>query len=145
MAERDRWLGGLWGLLAVACLAEAKEVWNGWDGTGVMLLIIGSVFLVLAISFIFAPVIVSNRVALFSRAEAVHVGVTASSFALYVLLMAQMGYFLSTWAFLLGLATYIARRRFLITVVWTGAVAVLSYVVFKELLGVYLPSGPFGI
>lgn len=141
MALIDRYLGGILGILGLVCLNEAREVWSGWDGTGLMLLLVGGILLVLMFAYVFFPSRSGVQVKWFNKGETLQIAVVAASFALYVALMNQLGYVFSTWLFLAGITGYISPRRFSITLIWTGAVAIGTYIIFKHYLGMYLPVG----
>ncbi len=140
MTVVDRTLGGILGLLGLACLVEARNVWNGWDGTGLLPLLVGVSLLVLMPILVFSPSAGGQR-KVFDQTEILQVAVLGGAFALYVALMTRLGYALGTWLFLAGVAHYISPRRFTVTLIWTGAVALGTYLVFKKFLGMYLPVG----
>ncbi len=144
MALIDRCVGVVLAFLGVVSVVEGWTVWSGWDGTGVLPLFVGGLLAVVSLVFLFFPSTESAGEP-FTRAEAVHVAIVGGAFGLYMAAMPTLGYALSTWLFLAGVTAYIRRRRFVGTVVWTGGVAIGTYVVFRQLLGMYLPVGIIGL
>lgn len=140
MAAIDRTVGGILGVLGFVCLLEARNVWNGWDGTGLLPLLVGGALLVVMPVFVFFPSRDGQK-GVFEKGESLHVAVLSLAFGLYVGLMTQLGYALATWLFLSGVTRYISPRRFSVTLIWTGAVALGTYLAFKKFLGMYLPVG----
>ena len=59
----------------------------------------------------------------------------------YVLLFIPLGYLLSTFAFVLGLSMFLARRRLLVDVVFAAAFPIAVYALFTYGLRVQLPPG----
>ncbi len=141
----DRILGGVFGLLGLFCLIEAYRIWNGWDGTGIMPLIVGGIFIFLSAKFLLFPSQETMPMRRLNRKEMVGVGVIGSAFAFYISIMNWVGYPLSTWFLLAFVAKYISPTRASIILLWTGAVAIGSYILFKRFLGMYLPVGFVGI
>jgi hypothetical protein len=142
VAVIDRTVGGILGFLGVVCLLEAHKVWNGWDGTGLLPLLLGVVLVVLMLVLICAPS-AEIRGQVFDWAETRHVVILSGAFALYVALVSWLGYALSTWLFLAGVARYVSPWPFATTLIWTGATAMGTYLVFRKFLGMYLPAGLF--
>lgn len=137
-------LGVVLAIAGLVSLNEAWNVWNGWDGTGVLPLFVGSFLVGLAVVFVLFPSH-DRRGEVFAKREALHVAVVSGAFGLYMALMPTIGYALSTWLFLGGVTHYISRRHLLVTLAWTGGVAFATYFVFKKLLGMYLPVGFVGL
>jgi hypothetical protein len=140
VAATDRTLGALVALLGLLSIWEARQVWNGWDGTGLWPLLVGAALLGLAPVFLLFPWREGGGLS-FDRGESRRVAFIGGAFAIYIGLMAPLGYLLATWLFLAGITRYMSHRRFPVTLLWTGAVAVGTYIVFKKLLGMYLPLG----
>ena len=105
----DRVIGLVLALWGSVCLGEAYRIWNGWDGTGTMPLIVGGIFIALAVLFL------------------------------------VLGYVISTWLLLAVVSKLIAPTRMAVILVWTGAVAIGSYILFRRYLMMYLPTGLLGI
>lgn len=129
------------GILGLSCFLETFRVWNGWDGTGVMVLVTGGLFLVLMIIFLIFPDRSITSIQWFSKKEMLHMGILSGAFALYIILMDELGYLLATWLFLVGVTKYISPSKILTILIWTGVVALGTYIIFKKYLGMYLPIG----
>jgi len=141
----DRILGGVMGGLGLLCLFEAYRIWNGWEGTGTMALIVGGILIVISIIFLLFPSRETTSIQWPSKKEMLSIGVIGGSFALYISLMEWLGYTLTTWLFMAAVTKYISNRRISIILIWTGAVAVGTYIIFKKYLLMYLPAGFIGI
>jgi hypothetical protein len=129
------------GMLSLACFIEASRVWNGWDGTGVMVLVTGGLLLILMVIFLVFPDRSISPIQWFSKKEMLHMGILSGAFALYIILMDELGYLLATWLFLVGVTKHISPSRIYTILIWTGVVALGTYIIFKKYLGMYLPVG----
>jgi hypothetical protein len=145
MRFADRILGGVIGLLGLFCLIEAYRIWNGWDGTGIMPLIVGGISIFLSAKFLLFPSQETMPVRWPNRKEMFGMGMIGGSFASYISIMNWVGYPLSTWFFLAFVARYISPNRTSVILLWTGAVAIGSYILFKIFLDMDLPVGFIGI
>ena len=137
----DRLLGGFFGILGLLHFFEAYHLWSGWDGAGLMPLIVGILYLFLTGAFLVFPSRVPSATTWFAKKELRHIAVLAGSYILYVSLMNLLGYALSTWIFLAAITKYISGKRVWIISVWTGLVAIGTNFIFKKYLGMYLPMG----
>lgn len=143
--KKTRWiLGGVTAFFALLCALEAYKVWKGWDGPGTMVLIVGGIFAIISVIFFLFP---SRETATKwpDRKELIRMGVIGGSFALYINFMEWVGYLLGTWLFLAVIAKYISPSRLSVILIWTGAVAIGTYIIFKKYLFMYLPAGFIGI
>jgi hypothetical protein len=145
MKVADRILGMLLGLLGLICLYEAYRIWVGWDGTGLMALIVGALFIVLSLLFLLRPSQETTPIQWPGKKEIIGISVVGISFALYNQFMVWLGYPISTWLFLCGVTQFISHRWTFTILIWTGAVAVGTYIIFKTYLHMYLPAGFLGI
>jgi len=144
MKRTDRILGGVTAFFTLLCSLEAYRVWKGWDGPGTMALIVGGIFAVIsAIFFLFPSREIAARWP--SRKELIRMGVIGGSFALYINFMEWVGYLLGTWLFLAFITKYISPSRLSVILIWTGALAIGTYIIFKKYLFMYLPAGFIGI
>lgn len=140
----DRLIGLSLAAFALVCLVEAYRIWNGWDGTGTMALIVGAIFAALAVLFAASPSAGGTPVRRPTRGEWFGMVGIGGPFAVYLVVVDRLGYVLSTWLLLAVVSKLIAPTRIAVILVWTGAVAVGSYVVFKRYLMMYLPAGVLG-
>lgn len=127
------------------CLTEAYRIWNGWDGTGTMALLVGGVCSLLSVIYLLFPSPNTTSIQWPSRKEWISIGLIGGPFALYLTFMNWLGYLISTWLFLAIVAKYISPTRTSVILIWTGAVAIGTYIVFKKYLMMYLPGGFLGI
>ena len=133
MRVADRILAIVIGILSVFCFVEAFRVWTGWDGSGLMLLIVGVILLSLMLYFVVYPSHDATPVKWFSKKEFIHIGFLSGAFALYTSLMEYLGYLFATWIFLAVVSKYIGPgRRTWLLLIWTGVVAVGTFIVFKK-------------
>ena len=145
MRFSDRILGGVMGVLGLCCFIESRRIWNGWDGTGTMPLILGVVSIFLSAKFLLFPSHETATIKWPSKKEMFNIGVIGASFAFYISIMNRVGYPISTWLFLAAVARYISPNRTSIILLWTGVVAVGTYILFKKFLDMYLPVGFIGM
>lgn len=145
MRFADRILGGVIGLLGLFCLIEAYRIWNGWEGTGTMPLIVGGISIFLSVIFLVFPSHETTPVRWPNKKEMFSIGMIGGSFAFYISIMNWVGYPISTWFFLAFVARYISSNRTSVILLWTGVAAVGSYIIFKKFLDMYLPVGFIGI
>ena len=141
----DRVIGLVLALWGSVCLGEAYRIWNGWDGTGTMPLIVGGIFIALAVLFLVLPSADSAAIAGPTRHEWFGMVAVGGPFALYLIVMNWLGYVISTWLLLAVVSKLIAPTRMAVILVWTGAVAIGSYILFRRYLMMYLPTGLLGI
>ncbi|MFH1336808.1 MAG: tripartite tricarboxylate transporter TctB family protein, partial [Candidatus Zixiibacteriota bacterium] len=142
MRIADSLFGGLMGILGLLCLFEIHKVWTGWDGPGLMLLIMGSICIIISVLFIGFPG--EGRVEWYSKGEVFRIGVVSVSFALYIAVLEWIGYPLATWSLLTVVTKFTSHRRIWGIMIWTGAVGVGTYVLFKKYLALPLPEGFIG-
>ncbi len=145
MKFADRILGGIMGFLGVFCFVEAYRIWNGWDGTGVMPFLAGWISIILSVMFLVFPSRDTTPFQWPERKEISKIAIIGASFAFYIGLMNWVGYFIITWLFLAGITKYTSSDRISVILLWTGAVAGATYLIFKRFLGMYLPPGLIGI
>lgn len=141
----DRIIGLVMAGFGLLCLTEAYRIWNGWDGTGTMVLLVGGIFSVLSAIYLLFPSPDTTSIQWPSRKEWLSIGLIGGPFALYLTFMNWLGYMISTWLFLAIVAKYISPTRISVILIWTGAVAIGTYIVFKKYLMMYLPGGFLGI
>jgi putative tricarboxylic transport membrane protein len=141
MRLADRILGGVLCILGMLSFRESYSVWTGWDGAGLMPLIIGVILVILSIFFQLSPAAKGVPIQSSNNEEGVRIGVISGSFAIYLISMNWLGYMLATWLFLAGVSIYISPRRRLTPLIWTGAVSLATYVIFTRYLSLTLPQG----
>lgn len=145
MKSVDRIIGMVMTVFGLLCLIEAYRIWNGWDGTGIMALIVGGIFIAISVIFLVFPSPENTPIQWPSKKEWFSIGIIGGPFALYIIFMNWLGYAISTWLFLAVIARYISPTRITIILIWTGGVAIGTYIVFKKYLMMYLPGGFLGI
>ncbi len=145
MKSADRIIGAIMAVLGMICINDAYRIWGGWDGIGSMVLITGGIFIVVSVIFLLAPSRETTSIQWPGKKEIVGMGVVGGSFALYVSFMNWLGYPLSTWLLLIVVTRYISPSRTSTLLVWTGAVAIVTYIIFRKYLFMYLPEGFMGI
>ncbi len=141
----DRILGGIMGVLSLLCLTGSYQLWEGWAGPGTMPLIVGTILLFLAVGFWVFPSRDPVKILPSEKKMLIPMGVTLGSFALYILLVGRLGYPLATWLLLTVLVRSMKSGSLYKTFLWTGIVAVGSYIVFKFYLSMSLPAGFIGM
>lgn len=62
----------------------------------------------------------------------------------YVLLFVPLGYILSTSLFILGLSIYLDRKHWIRNIVYAIVFPSVIFILFNNVLSVYLPTGPLG-
>jgi hypothetical protein len=141
----DRILGGVVGVLSLICFIGAYQLWDGWAGPGTLPLIVGTIFLFLAVGFWVFPSKDQAPIFSFERRMMAHMGVTLGSFAAYILFIEWLGYPLATWLLLLVLVRSMKRGSIYKILIWTGMVSVGTYIIFKTYLAMPLPAGFIGL
>jgi hypothetical protein len=141
----DRVLGVFMGVMGLICFFEASSLWSGLEGPGTMVVIVGVICIFTSIVFLFFPSRENKSMKLPNKKEISSMGVVGGSFALYIYFMDWVGYALGTWLFLAAVAKYISPTRLHIILIWTGAVAIATYIIFKKYLFLPLPAGFVGI
>lgn len=144
MQNCDRILGGVIGVAGIVSLIEAHRIWNGWSGTGTMPLLVGGLLILLSLMLVGFTSGDSTPVNWPSKKEILNISFVAGSFAFYITCMKLLGYIIATWLFLTVVTKYISHGRIYIILVWTGAVAFGTYVIFGKYLQLYLPAGFLG-
>lgn len=132
------------GFIAIFCFTEAHRVWIGWEGTGTMPLIVGGIFTLLALSLLVFPAPKAVPVVWYSKGEMFRIGMITLYFALYLSLMGWLGYMVNTWLLLAAVSKQLSTRKISGILIWTGAVAVGTYFIFRKYLHVPLPVGFIG-
>jgi len=61
----------------------------------------------------------------------------------YIVLFVYLGYMLSTALFIFGITTYLERKKWVRNLIYAILFPVIVFLVFNNLLDVYLPVGPF--
>lgn len=145
MKFADRIIGGVMALFAIICFVETNRIWNGWGGTGTMTLIVGGICIVISIIFLIFPSRETTSIQWPVKKEMLSIGVIGGIFALYINLMNWLGYPISTWLFLAVVTRYISPRRISTILIWTGMVAVGTYIILNKYLFMSLPAGFIGI
>jgi hypothetical protein len=141
MKFADRIIGLVFAGLGGLCFFEAYRIWNGWGGTGTMALIVGTVLSVISLCYFIFPSSDIKPVQWPNKKEWFSFGAIGGPFLLYILFMEWMGYMVSTWVFMAATARYVSPTRTSIILLWTGAVAIGTYIVFKRYMMLYLPEG----
>ena len=142
MKSVDRIIGMFMGILGLLCFIEAYRRWNGWEGTGLMLLIVGGILIILSVTYIVFPNREAKSIKRPSKNEIHSVMFVGALFFFYFNFMEWIGYPLATWAFLATITKYISpNSRISNILIWTGSVAVGTYIIFKKFLFMYLPAG----
>ena len=141
----DRIIGLVMAGFGLLCLTEAYRIWNGWDGTGTMALLVGGIFSALSVMYLLFPSPDTTSIQWPSNKEWVSIGMIGGPFALYITFMNWLGYMISTWLFLAIVAKYTSPTRISIILIWTGAVTIGTYILFRKYLMMYLPAGFLGI
>ena len=132
------------GFIGIFCLNEARRVWIGWEGTGTMPLIVGGIFTLLALSLWVFPAPKGVPMVWYSKGEMFRIGMITLCFALYLILMGWLGYMVNTWLLLAAVSKLLSTRKIYGILIWTGAVAVGTYYIFRKYLHVPLPVGYIG-
>jgi hypothetical protein len=109
-----------------------------------MPLIVGVIFALLSVFLLVLPAPKGVPMVWYSKGELLRVGIISLSFALYISLMKWLGYMVGTWLLLAVVSKYISNRRISGILIWTGAVAVGTYFIFRKYLHVPLPVGFIG-
>ena len=135
------------GVIGLICFFEAYSIGMGLEGPGTMPFIVGIICTLTSIIFLFFPSRKNKPMTLpdKNKIEIRSIGVVGGSFALYIYFMDLVGYALGTWIFLAVIVKYISPTRLYIILIWTGAVAVGTYIIFKKYLFLPLPAGFLGI
>ncbi len=132
MKLADRILGGFIGVVGMLCFGEAYRVWNGWNGIGIMPIIIGVISTFLLAMLVVFPSRDSTPKQWFSKKEILRILFISIFFALYNYCMRWVGYPIATWLFLAVISKNISPTRMHIILIWTGIVAVGSYIIFAK-------------
>ena len=144
MRFADRLLGGIIGIFGFLCFVEAYGIWTGWQGAGTMPIIVGGICIILAVLFIVNPTRKSDPIEFYSKKELCRIGTISTSFAIYLIVVDWLGYSLATWLLLSVVTRSTSTSRILNILIWTGAVAVGTGVIFRKFLSVSLPVGFIG-
>jgi len=144
MRFADRLLGGIIGILGILCFVEAYRLWTGWQGAGTMPIIVGGICIVLSVLFIVVPTREGAPIEWYSKKEIFRIGTISTSFAIYLIVVDWLGYSLATWLLLAVVTRSTSTSRILNILIWTGAVAVGTGIIFKKFLSVPLPTGFIG-
>ena len=144
MLFADRLLGGIIGIFGILCFVEAYRLCTGWQGAGTMPIIAGGICIILAAFFIVTPTRKSDPFEFYSKKEIFRIGTISTSFAIYLIVVDWLGYSLATWLLLSVVTRSISTSRILNILIWTGAVAVGTGVIFRKFLSVSLPVGFIG-
>ena len=149
MKRADRILGILLLLLGLACLAEGGRVWDGIGGTGFMPVLLGSVFLLLALGLLAFPSRPQGETSISWPAGGVwrQIVLIFISLTSYVLLLPWIGYLPGTAILLIALVRVMGRVHWGFSLIFGVGVSVLTHVVFKIWLNMPFPAGvllPFG-
>ncbi len=145
MRSADPILGVALAALGALCLFESFRLKGGWQGAGTMPLIVGTILLITSFVLLLSTSHASTPIQWPSRKEIRGMGVIGGSFGLYIYVIDWLGYALGTWLFLAIVARYISPSRLSVILIWTGAVAIGTYIIFKKYLFMYLPEGFIGI
>jgi putative tricarboxylic transport membrane protein len=145
MKFADRIVGMVCAGFGILCFFEAYRIWNGWAGTGTMTIIVGVIMGVISLIYFIFPSSDTKPVQWPRKKEWISIGAIGGSFLLYILFMELLGYVVSTWIFMAVTARYTSPTRTSVILLWTGAVAIGTYIVFKRYMMLYLPEGFLGI
>jgi protein-S-isoprenylcysteine O-methyltransferase Ste14 len=140
----NRSLGVTSALLGIVCLVEAHSLWTGWDGAGTMPIIVGTLFIILSVFFIFLPSREEEAIEFYSKKELFPIGIIIISLGVYLVAVDWLGYSFSTWLLLAVINRSISSSKIPTTLVWTGSVAFGTNYIFRNLLSVALPTGFVG-
>ena len=141
----DRLISSFMAVLSIICFAESYRLWNGWDGPGILPLMIACIFLFLTVCFLIFPSEDTSENLLPSKKMIKHMGITVGAFALYLALIKWLGYPLATWFLLVTIVRSMTHSFSWTTIIWTGLVSVSTYIILKFYLAMPLPSGFIGI
>ena len=144
MKSADRVTGAILAIFALLCFRETLRIGGGWEGAGTMTLIVGVMLAVSSLVLVLAPSAKSRPVHWPGRQELTSIGVISGAFACYIYVIEWLGYALTTWLFLIVVSKRVSPSRLHVILLWTGAVAVGTYIVFKKYLYMYLPEGVIG-
>ncbi len=144
MRFADRLTGGIIGIFGILCFVEAYRLWTGWQGAGTMPIIVGGICMILAVLFMAVPIRKSEPSEFYSKKEISRISTISASFAIYLIVIDWIGYSLSTWILLAIVTRATSNSRILNTLIWTGAVAVGTGIIFRKFLSVSLPVGFMG-
>ncbi len=143
MLGADRILGIILLFLALACFAEGIRVWDGMWGTGFLPVIMGFVFSVLALGFLFSRE--SFQVPWLAKGNRRKIAFIYLALMSYTLLIPWMGYFIGTTLFLIGLVRAMGRVRWGYGVIFGLVTSSCTYLIFKVWLKMPLPGGFLGV
>lgn len=144
MRMADRLLGGVMGIFGILCFNEAYRIWKGWDSAGTLLILVGGIFTILFIFFMMFPTYEDESIDWGNKQQIVRIGTIAVCFAIYLTVINWVGYLFATWLLLAGISKYISNIRILRILIWTGAIAVASDIIFKKFMSLPLPVGFLG-
>jgi len=144
MRFADRLTGGIIGIFGILCFGEAYRLWTGWQGAGTMPIIVGSICIILAVFFVAVPIRKNEPSEFYSKKEILRISTISVSFAIYLIVIDWIGYSLSTWILLAIVTRATSTSRILNTLIWTGAVAAGTGIIFRKFLSVSLPVGFMG-
>ena len=144
MRFADRLTGGIIGVLGILCFVEAYRLWTGWQGAGTMPIIVGGICIILAVFFVAVPIRKNEPSEFYSKKEILRISTISVSFAIYLIVIDWIGYSLSTWILLAIVTRATSTSRILNTLIWTGAVAAGTGIIFRKFLSVSLPVGFMG-
>ena len=109
-----------------------------------MPIIVGGICMILAVLFMAIPTRESDPIDFYSKKEILRISTISVSFAIYLIVIDWIGYSLSTWILLAIVTRATSTSRILNTLIWTGAVAVGTGIIFRKFLSVSLPVGFMG-
>lgn len=147
MSTADRILGILLLFLALVCFAEGIRVWDGMWGTGFLPVIMGFIFGLLTLGFLFSR---SSRREPFrilwpAGGNRQKIAFIYLALMLYALLVPWTGYFIGTTLFLIGLVRAMGRVRWGYGLFFSLVTSSGTYLVFKVWLKMPLPGGFLGV
>lgn len=144
MRFADRLTGGIIGIFGILCFVEAYRLWTGWQGAGTMPIIVGGICMILAVLFMAIPTRESDPIDFYSKKEIFRISTISISFAIYLIVVDWVGYSLTTWLLLAVVTRSTSTSRTLNLLIWTGAVAGGTGIIFRKFLSVSLPAGFIG-
>ena len=140
----DRVLSLISLVLALVCTYEARRLWTGWGGAGLMPAFAAVHFLFLTVVFIVFAGRTNSRVDLPSARQLRMILFVAVTFAIYIAALETVGYLPATWAMLAIVLRFTSKASGWVIVGWPGFLAIGSYLLFAKGLGTHLPASALG-
>ena len=135
--------GGVLLALGALALVEALRVRDEWQGARLMPAVVGGLLLLLGAAHPWARPV--ERAEWPEHPGARRVGAVFAVLVLYVVLLPWLGFLPATALFLLALLRTLGDFSWAGAIGLTAAIALSTHVIFRQWLGMPLPSGVFGL